>query len=82
MGGLYNELRGMHRGNRLEGTVVDLINNLSGLSPDVSGEQEKYTEILSSLIADPNFKASDEDITGLLQHGLKWTVDPPMREVY
>ena len=82
LAGLFNEARGTYRGNKVGGTVVDLINNISGLSPDISGEQEKYTNILSSLIEDPNFKVSDEDMVGLLQHGLGWTVDPPEREKY
>ena len=82
IGGLFNEARGLRRGNKVKGTLVDLINNMSGISPDILGNQEKYTNILSSLIQDPNFKVSDEDMVGLLQHGLGWTVDPPEREKY
>ena len=82
LAGLFNEARGTWRGNKVKGTIFDLINNISGLSPDISGEQEKYTNILSSLIEDPNFKVSDEDMVGLLQHGLGWTFDPPERETY
>ena len=82
LAGLFNEARGTYRGNKVGGTIIDLINNMSGLSPDSSGEQEKYINILSSLIKDPNFKVSDEDMVGLLQHGLGRTLDPPEREMY
>jgi len=82
LAGLFNEIRGTYRGNRIEGTFVDLINNISALSPDFTGEQEKYLNIIDSLIANPKYEPSNEQLQGLIDHALKWTVDPPGREVY
>ena len=82
LAGLFNEIRGTYRGNKVKGTVVDLINNMSALSPDLTGEQEKYVNIIISLINDPNYKPSNKQLEGLIDHALKWTTDPPDREVY
>tara|TARA_R100000808_G_scaffold9185_1_gene25378 strand:- start:36 stop:572 length:537 start_codon:yes stop_codon:yes gene_type:complete len=82
LAGLFNEVRGTYRGNRVEGTIVDLINNFSALSPDFTGEQEKYVNIVDSLISNPNYTPTNNQLQNLINHALEWTVDPPEREMY
>jgi len=82
LAGLMNEIRGTYRRNKLGGTIVDLINNMSAVSPDFSGEQADNLLILEKLMGDENYTPSNEEMTGFLQHGLDWTVDPPKREKY
>ena len=77
--GLFHELRGLKRGYGYKSGIIDILNNLSSLSPDITGEQEKYKTILDSLMNSSNTKVSDEDLIGLINHGLKWTANPPER---
>jgi len=82
LAGLFNEVRGTWRGNRAEGTIVDLINNASALAPDFTGEQNKHLSVIDSLLSDPKYKPTNEQLQDLIDHGLKWTADPPKRELY
>ena len=81
LAGLFNEARGLYRGNRWGGTKVDLINNFAALQ-DSNNKKSEYGNILSQLIQDETYKPSNEEMLAMINYALEQTEDPPEREMY
>tara|TARA_Y100001963_G_scaffold24144_1_gene32405 strand:- start:3113 stop:3595 length:483 start_codon:yes stop_codon:yes gene_type:complete len=83
LAGLFNELRGLSRGYTTKSVIADLINNMSAVLPDVGQQQqEKYGNILSGLIQNPESTIPNQELQQLIDYGLQWTVDPPEKQKY
>ena len=83
LAGLFNELRGARRGYTAKSIMADLIINMSAVLTDF-GEllQEKYGNVLSNLIQNPDAKVSNELLQEIVDYGLDYTVDPPAKQTY
>ena len=85
LAGLFHEFRGYRRGHTIEDTISDLFNNFSSLSPDFTGEQEKYLKTFEKMLygdANDAKSISDQEIINMIEHAKAWTMDPPTRYKY
>ena len=76
LAGLYNEARGIKKGHRPQSILSDLINNMSALSPDITGKQGKHLDFFEELLYE-NPTYTQPEMQDFIKHGLSWTINPP-----